>query len=355
MRIKETTLSHSLSSEKRQIETLIASIVEVTKQREQVALEQCLGRLIVQLTDANSLTIYHLQHQDQDMLVVPVLHLSDGEAVPIRTANLRPFLLSSNPALGEQLLKPYSASHRNDGENSKEEFILPLQGVKGVTSGFCHLNKMRNNGDVYRVLPLLVEFYTNFFTLLDDNERDVLTGLLNRKTFDTRIGKILATLQTEENRTSDNIPAYCLIAVDIDHFKRINDTFGHLYGDEVLLLFANLMKKTFRENDLLFRFGGEEFVALLSLTDRSHVSIAAERFRSVVEKTSFPQVGKVTVSIGIAMISVGEMPRITMDRADRALYFAKQNGRNQVQIYEDLVENGLLKTQTIKAGDIELF
>lgn len=354
MRIKETTLSKSLSSKERQIETLIASIVEVTKQREQVALEQCLGQLIVQLTDANSLTIYHLQPEDQDILVVPALHLSDGKSVSLRTTNLRPFLLSSNPTLGEQLLEPYTAAYRNDGKNSKKEFILPLQGVKGVTSGYCHLNNMRDNGDVYRVLPLLVEFYANFFTLLDDNERDVLTGLLNRKTFDTRIGKILATLQTQENRI-DKIPAYCLIAVDIDHFKRINDTFGHLYGDEVLLLFANLMKKTFRENDLLFRFGGEEFVVLLSLTDSSHVSIAAERFRSVVEKTSFPQVGQVTVSIGIALISIGEMPRITMDRADRALYFAKQNGRNQVQIYEDLVENGLLKTQTIKAGDIELF
>ena len=185
----------------------------------------------------------------------------------------------------------------------------------------------------------------------------MLTGLLNRKTFDLRISKILTTLQYQKNRVTDK-PAsiqFCLAALDIDHFKRINDTFGHTYGDEVLLLFSNLMKSTFRDNDLLFRFGGEEFVVLLANTDSAHALIAVERFRTAVENYKFPGIGQVTVSIGLALISSDQMPRTTLDRADQALYFAKQNGRNQIRSYEDLVQQGLLKEQNIQTGEIELF
>ena len=96
-------------------------------------------------------------------------------------------------------------------------------------------------------------------------------------------------------------------------------------------------------------------MVLLSDTDIANAQIAAERFRNAVEKFSFPQVGKVTVSIGVALISPQEMPRTTIDRADQALYYAKQNGRNQVRIYEELLEQGLVKAQNIQTGDIELF
>lgn len=344
-------------SEFTQIETLIASIAGVTKKRERVTLEDWLSRLLVSLTGAKTLTIYHLEPKDDEMLAVPVLHWVEGGNVQAKSAQVMPFLLSSNPALADSLHQLYAARDADEAQEIVKELFLPLQGSKGAVSAYCRLENARNDANTRRVLPLLLDFYMNFLTLLDDNERDMLTGLLNRKTFDLRIAKVLTTLQSQKNRNTDTSGAvtYCLATMDIDHFKRINDTFGHIYGDEVLLLFSNLMKKTFRDNDLLFRFGGEEFVVLLAIADVTHVCVALERFRTVIETYDFPQIGQVTVSIGVALISPDEMPRTTIDRADQALYFAKQNGRNQVRVHEDLVQQGLLKTQSIKTGEIDLF
>lgn len=342
-----------------QLEMLIASIVEVTKQRERIALEDCFSRVISRLTGAKTLTIFHLQPKDEDgeILAVPVIHLADGDHVSTRSADIMPFFLSSNALIADALHKPYVSGNPEGTGGIEKELILPLQGARGDISAFCRLENARNDVNTQRVLPLLLEFYMNFLTLLDDNERDALTGLLNRKTFDMHSARIIATLQKQHQRTPEKSAKveYCLAALDIDHFKHINDTFGHIYGDEVLLLFSNLMKKTFRGNDLLFRFGGEEFVVLLVNTNIAYSHIALERFRSAVENHNFPQVGKVTVSIGVASISFDEMPRITIDHADQALYFAKQNGRNQVRVYEELMKQGLLKEQNIQTGDIELF
>ena len=339
------------------MEALIASISNVTKHRERIALEGCLGRFLVHLTGATTLTVYHLQPKDGEVLSVPVLHLVDGERVLPDSAHMTPFALSSNPALADSLHQPYVARDIDGAEEIVKELILPLQGTHGAISAYCRLENARHDVNTQRMLPQLLDFYMNFLILLDDNERDMLTGLLNRKTFDLRITKVLATLQSRKNRDADTSGAvtYCLATMDIDHFKRINDTFGHIYGDEVLLLFSNLMKKTFRDNDLLFRFGGEEFVVLLAIADVTHVCVALERFRTVIETYDFPRIGQVTVSIGVALISPDEMPRTTIDRADQALYFAKQNGRNQVRVNEDLVKQGLLKTQSIKTGEIDLF
>ena len=357
MATDKTQLRNNAPLEVRQLELLAASIVEVTKQRERIALEGCFSRLICRLTDAKTLTIYHLQARENDVFVVPVMHIAEGEQISPRNVNIQPFLLSTNAEIAGYLSHPYVADDPEVTGEIQKELILPLQGAKGNISAYCRLENARNDVNTQRVLPLLLEFYMNFLSLLDDNERDTLTGLLNRKTFDMRIAKILTALQDNPPRgtaASESID-FCLAALDIDHFKNVNDTFGHIYGDEVLLLFSNIMKKTFREDDLLFRFGGEEFVVLLANTDIAHAHIAVERFRAAVENFSFPQVWKVTVSIGVALISPQEMPRTTIDRADQALYYAKQNGRNQVRVYEELLEQGLLKEQKIQTGDIELF
>ncbi|MDD2758921.1 MAG: GGDEF domain-containing protein, partial [Methylomonas sp.] len=122
--------------------------------------------------------------------------------------------------------------------------------------------------------------------------------------------------------------------LDIDHFKRVNDTFGHLYGDEVLLLFSQMMEKHFRYNDFLFRFGGEEFVVILNLADQASAESVFERFRQRIAEHEFPTVGQVTVSIGVTHVDSAIMPSILLDRADKALYHAKASGRNQVIVYE---------------------
>jgi diguanylate cyclase (GGDEF)-like protein len=131
--------------------------------------------------------------------------------------------------------------------------------------------------------------------------------------------------------------------VDVDHFKLVNDKFGHLYGDEVLILIANLMTSSFRSQDRVFRFGGEEFVVLLRSTTLDNAQKIIDRFRTNVEAHVFPQVGQVTVSVGFVSISPYESPVNILGRADQALYYAKSHGRNQACHYDQLVSGGLLE------------
>jgi len=212
----------------------------------------------------------------------------------------------------------------------------------------------------------MLRIYRNHIALLDYSEQDTLTGLLNRKTFDAVFARRIAqrTVGERSNRMIQLIgrrrnalphESPWLAVVDIDFFKRINDKFGHLFGDEVLLLTARLMRNCFRSSDTLFRFGGEEFVVLLSPTDEAGANVALERFRKQLEAYAFPQVGHVTVSIGYSRAAPGDNPTVTFERADDALYYAKQNGRNQVRGYEALVAAGALQAKASPESELELF
>lgn len=214
--------------------------------------------------------------------------------------------------------------------------------------------------DAYMVNGLL-GVYRNFFTVLNEAQRDQLTGLANRKTFDDIIHKIALQRPlpsepvAQERRADPDQPTFWLGMADLDYFKRINDTWGHLYGDEVLLLTAQLMQGHFRENDYLFRFGGEEFVIILRAADRQQAHHAFERFRTAIATHPFPQVGQVTVSIGVTQMDPTIFSASLLDQADKALYHAKDNGRNQVCFYQTLLENGVIREHEIVSGDIELF
>ena len=197
-------------------------------------------------------------------------------------------------------------------------------------------------------LLCMARVYGNHMKLLDYSELDSLTRLLNRKTFDETFERLLQASSSDgldddmEDRRSGEDGAAWLAVLDIDHFKRINDNFGHLFGDEVLLRLAELMRKTFRSGDRLFRFGGEEFVVILNAEDQDQALRGFDRFRKTVETYEFPQVGKVTCSIGITAVSDMDIPTDVIGRSDEALYFAKEHGRNQVQCYELLRKQGAI-------------
>jgi diguanylate cyclase (GGDEF)-like protein len=206
----------------------------------------------------------------------------------------------------------------------------------------------------------ILRIYGNFHDLLDHSEHDPLTGLLNRQTFDAAFvaraerpaGDAELVAQYGRARTEDT--SVWLGVVDIDHFKRVNDSYGHLIGDEVLLLLARLLRSSFRLRDRLYRFGGEEFVVVLGCAEVEHAALAFERLRDRVERFAFPQVEHITVSIGFARTSPQETPSEAFSRADKALYHAKEHGRNQVVYFDDLVRAGLAVEAKI-VGDIELF
>lgn len=208
---------------------------------------------------------------------------------------------------------------------------------------------------------------SNSLGILEYSETDSLTRLLNRKIFDEYLIGILANIPNPEDDAQAllHLPHrrhahpearnHWLGVMDIDKFKSINDRFGHLIGDEVLILVANLMRESFRAQDKLFRFGGEEFVALLRPAEFDHAIGTFERFRKRVEEFEFPQVGHVTVSIGFTQIKLGDTPSMILDAADEALYWAKEHGRNQCHAYEVLIEEGKLQRHATLASDIELF
>lgn len=177
---------------------------------------------------------------------------------------------------------------------------------------------------------------------------DSLTHLLNRKTFEENFDQLITeAARAKRDRARKLGPAElsrpCWLGViDIDHFKRVNDTYGHLFGDEVLLLVAELMRRNFRASDRLFRFGGEEFVVMIYHVADEAIEGVFDRFRHAVEAYPFPQLGRLTCSIGFTQIDPALQPAELLGHADEALYYSKQNGRNQVRNYDALLATGRL-------------
>lgn len=215
------------------------------------------------------------------------------------------------------------------------------------------------DADQLRTVSSMLRVYRNVQGLLDYSERDSLTGLLNRKTFDdsfykvARLGGPVGT-PAGERREGQGDRQVFLGVVDVDHFKLVNDQHGHLIGDEVLLLLSRLMRASFRYSDRLYRFGGEEFVVLLRCAGDEQADVAFERLRRATEGYAFPQVGRITVSIGFTLVRPTDNPSSAFERADKAVYWAKSHGRNRVGNHDGLVAQGELKEDE-RGGDVELF
>lgn len=120
--------------------------------------------------------------------------------------------------------------------------------------------------------------------------------------------------------------------LDIDHFKKVNDTFGHDIGDEVLIHFVQTIDQFSRSDDILIRWGGEEFIMILKVQSQKKLTKALEHIRGVIEIESFKRVGHLTCSIGGTLYQENEAIESTVKRIDEALYQAKSNGRNRVVV-----------------------
>ena len=237
-------------------------------------------------------------------------------------------------------------------DNDNQSWLFPIYAnTKHIAALIIEGNNIQQH---FSLINSFISLYANQFTLLNSSNRDALTGLYNRQAFDKMMGKILAEYTLPKRRCNDKPEQYFFALLDIDRFKSINDNFGHLLGDEVLLHFAQIMMKSFRDDDLLFRYGGEEFAVALQTDDEEIARMVFERFRNNIEKYNFPQVGKVTVSIGYTKTSESMLVTSLTEYADKALYYAKEHGRNQVHCYETLVENGSLVHEAADT-DVELF
>jgi diguanylate cyclase len=159
---------------------------------------------------------------------------------------------------------------------------------------------------------------------------DGLTGLLNRTAFDRR----LAALAAEE--TDAETPQLCLVMMDIDHFKQVNDNFGHVFGDHVLVAIAAALKATVKGRDAAARYGGEEFALLLPNTPIKGAQVVAEQVREAIGHKRVRRGDKIlaniTVSVGVAAYRSDESIASFIERADAALYASKREGRNRVTL-----------------------
>jgi diguanylate cyclase (GGDEF)-like protein len=161
--------------------------------------------------------------------------------------------------------------------------------------------------------------------LRSQSVRDPLTGLFNRRYFDETLQREIAGYRREGTPLS-------ILMLDLDHFKKVNDSFGHAAGDDALRALGRLMRTSFRESDVICRYGGEEFAVVLLNSDLDSAYAKAETFRRMVEQTDFSwngrDIGRMTASVGVACCSEFDVPDQLVQASDAALYQAKRMGRN---------------------------
>jgi diguanylate cyclase len=161
---------------------------------------------------------------------------------------------------------------------------------------------------------------------------DPLTRVLNRRGFEARVQPFFADPASIQN-------GFCLLMLDIDHFKKVNDSYGHLFGDKVIRTVANTLKSKVKGQDAIARMGGEEFAILLPETDVKGAYAVAEHIRQAIESgkirrlDSDEYIGGISISIGIAAHANGCSLEVLLDQADKAMYASKQNGRNRTSIF----------------------
>ncbi|MEO2281754.1 GGDEF domain-containing protein [Pseudoalteromonas pernae] len=184
------------------------------------------------------------------------------------------------------------------------------------------------------VITNILNIYANQQYLLYRSRLDPLTELLNRQSFDSEVMDILQ--QNHLLSELGDVPNWFLAMIDIDHFKEVNDNFGHVIGDEVIILVARMLRDSFDHKDFVFRYGGEEFTVLFRANDMQQAKQMLDACRRNIAKREFPRVKSLTVSCGFCQLIGSDMVPQLVQKADTALYAAKNGGRNQVVNFHEL-------------------
>ena len=330
---------------------ILQNLVQMTGQRDHLRLELSVLSTFLQLPYIEDVRALELLQLDGEYWVRPRTWLQDGQLVSAPQDFVHDpwrHTLDTLPQL--QACIAHKNLHAQHSFASNRHVIwLPVWMHEQVHVCLEITQSTLPTVHGFDVINGIFKVYQNYQSLLDYSERDALTGLLNRKTFDEQLLRFVTTTQPG---TETALP--WLAVIDIDNFKSVNDRFGHLFGDEVLILVANLLRKAFGAQHRIFRFGGEEFVVLMPASHQEVALASLEAFRKMVADYAFPQLGAVTVSVGLAGAKLCSPVEI-LGQADQALYYAKENGRNRVCHYEALQSQGLLQSVQISHDDVELF
>lgn len=327
-------------------QAFLDAIVTLTSQREQESLAYTLIDNISTLTQAGNISVYGL---GGELGKVSAKVLASNNPLETPGSHLTP--LESRPDLKACIDDKHLVISR---ETQCLKITWPIL-EQGVVSGLITHEYDPHLEFPEHLIQCLVSVYSNQYSLLNHQQRDGLTGLFNRVALQSWLNKTLSGDFHGERRLQDDASLGCFVMFDIDYFKRINDSRGHLYGDEVLLTIADLMRESFRFNDLLFRYGGEEFVAILTDTELDTALSVLERFRNTVAQYKFARLNQVTVTTGVARIAPNLKPDTLIERADKAMYYGKERGRNQVNAYEWLEQGHILPSLDDLPYNIKLF
>ena len=341
---------------------LIAHVLKLTGHRDRDLLELTLSKAMVDLLSIQRVVIARVMRHEGEKrwLEVARLDAKGGGKVadPLRTD------ASVLPKLGE-------ATDRLKCLEQHEEVEIAWAGPDGPrityfplfadSTGYdegvieIHSSAVLSQDDRQTFDPLR-QIYRNMYSLLAYSDRDALTGLLNRKSLDdafysavlealdgvageAKPDPVLPTLVPERRH---RVPAnYWLGSAVVDGFGLINDRHGHPVSEEILLRVARIMNNTFRTYDQLYRFGGENFGVLMHCPTEAIGLAAFERFRANVEKYSFPQVGRVTVSCGFTSVQADDSPGTALEKTSQSVAYLQKNGGNKVASHLDLVRRGL--------------
>lgn len=329
---------------------VLQSVIEITRHRDLDSLELAFVATLKQMLPINRVGLYHVSSSSPEHLQ-EILFIEGSSSGEIRQRDENRLVPASKAIMTAIRTMSKLSENRPDGSM---QLVVPIAcGEKAegavILTGEPALIEQSD------LIDGLARIYSNYMTILHEAKHDRLTGLFNRRTFDDGLGRLLSALYARANdaRGSSELPAW-LTVMDVDHFKKINDTFGHVYGDEILLLIAQEMRAFFAADNLLFRVGGEEFVIVLPPQEAAEAMSVLEEFRRRIADRVFPQGLQITVSMGYAQLRRSDFPRHVYELADKALYHAKDTGRNRCCSYENLVAEGHF-TEEDSSGSIELF
>jgi diguanylate cyclase (GGDEF)-like protein len=356
--------------------TLIEHLIKLTDHRDRDLLELTLSKALIDLLSIQRVVMVRVVSEEgvRRWLEVASLDARGGGKVvdPLRVdfETLRP--LDDNKNRMQCVMTRAKVEMAWAGEDGPRITYMPLfddarnddEGVVEIHSGAALTFEQG------RIVDAVLHVFRNMYNLLAYSDRDALTGLLNRKSLDdtfysavleeldegalARSQRQSASVEPGQERRHRVPPNYWLGTLSVDSFGAVNDKYGHLIAEEVLLLVARIMNNTFRTYDRIYRFGGEQFAVLMHCPDEALVLAAFERIRVNMEKFNFPQVGRVTASAGFTRVTPDDSPSTALERAERVVDYAQHHGGNQVNAYAELVRQGVLG-DVAKTGDVDIF
>lgn len=288
---------------------IVDSLVEITSFQNRDLLEQSLVKTIFELFPSTHQRLFSISHHEEIITIHLIAKMEKENQLAVSPAEGKINQKSALRLMFEKVINSGKVEYFDCGNDSLFEGFYPVVDENNRVFAILQSASRARKSKEEALIVGILKVYGNYVSLLDRAQKDKLTGLFNRETLDQNITAVLRepnkplkqevsfTSVKKEKRHRKSMKTF-LAVIDIDHFKSINDRYGHLYGDEILVLVARLMTKNFtRADDLIYRYGGEEFVILINVDNSQQAQQAFERLRINIQNHKFPQIGEITAWI----------------------------------------------------------